>query len=95
MSTAIFNPFFFSSLGTVKALNITDKTAAIEMEDKSGFCLVRYQQSADLHIGDILDLGTRISTDPDIFNQSQQKKITLHVLRTNMAAYQLKRYFKN
>jgi len=95
MSPAIFNPFFFSSLGTVKALNKTDKTAAIEMEDKSGFCLVRYQHSADLQLGDILDLGTRTNPDPNIFNQSQQKKITLHVLRTNMAAYQLKRYFKN
>jgi len=90
----ISNPFFFSSLGTVTDVNITEKTAAIEMEDKSGFCLIRYEQADDLNKNDILDLSTRnLGINPDTFNQTQQKKITVYIMRTNMALYQLKRYF--
>ncbi len=90
----ITNPFFFSSFGTTTHINEPEKTAAIEMEDKSGFCLIRYQHPDDLKTGDILDLGTREpGPNPDAFNQTQHKKITIHILRTNMAAYQLRRYF--
>lgn len=94
MNPAISNPFFFSSFGTVTHVNEEEKTAAVAMEDKSGFCLVRYQQADSLKKGDILDLGSRKpGTNSDIFNQTQHKKITGHILRTNMADFQLKRYF--
>jgi len=94
MNPDISNPFFFSSLGTITAVNEAEKTAAIEMEDRSGFCLVRYEQADSLKKGDVLDLGTRKpGLHPDTFNQTQQKKISIHLLRTNMALYQLKRYF--
>ena len=95
MNPAIINPFLFSSFGTVTHVNEEEKTAAVTMEDKSGFCLVRYQQADSLKKGDILDLGSRKpGTNPDIFNQTQHKKITGHILQTNMAEYQLKRYFE-
>ncbi|PIQ22130.1 MAG: hypothetical protein COW65_04910 [Cytophagales bacterium CG18_big_fil_WC_8_21_14_2_50_42_9] len=94
MISDIPNPFFFSNLGAVTDVNITEKIAAIEMEDKCGFCLIRYEQADDLKKGDILDFGTRkTGTNLDTFNQTQQKKITIYLLRTNMAPYQLKRYF--
>jgi len=93
MNLDISNPFFFSSLGIITHVNIAEKTAAIEMEDKSGFCLIRYLHTDDLKKGDVLDLGTRKpGFNPDTFNQTQQQKITIHILRTNMALYQLKRY---
>jgi len=64
------------------------------MEDKSGFCLVRYEQADSMKKGDVLDLGTRKpGLNPDTFNQTQHRNITIHILRTNMAPYQLKRYF--
>jgi len=75
MNPAISNPFFFSSFGTVTHVNEEEKTAAVAMEDKSGFCLVRYQQADSLKKGDILDLGSRKpGTNSDIFNQTQHKK---------------------
>ena len=90
----ISNPFFFSSLGIITHVNEAEKTAAVEMEDKSGFCLVRYEQADDLKKNDVVDLGTRkTGPNPDTFNQTQHKKITIYILQTNMAAYQLKRYF--
>jgi len=90
----ISNPFFFSSLGTITHVNEAEKTAAIEMEDKSGFCLVRYEHADSLKKGDVLDLANRKpGSNPDTFNQTQQKELTIHILRTNMALYQLKRYF--
>jgi len=93
MEPDLSNPFFFSSLGTITHVNEVEKSAAIEMEDKSGFCLIRYEQTDSLKKGDVLDLGTRKpGLNSDTFNQTQQKKITIHILRTNMALYQLKRY---
>jgi len=90
----ISNPFFFSSLGTITHVNEAEKTAAVEMEDKSGLCLIRYEQEDSLKKGDVLDLGTRKpGRNPDTFNLTQDKKTTIYILRTNVAFYQLKRYF--